>query len=395
MKKLISLLVFIVVTFIFLTVPARADEDRDKVVDAINRLAEEIENFYLHQHAQDFLNNFYTWESNQQLRDNFHESRALKIPNWETNLDAEALDEIYHLLRSGVNGLRPLPIRRGEAVSRGQDLNFRSVPAVETQVLYWLPYGTAFEITEDTWGGPVTDEAGNRNYLWFRIRHDNQAGYVHSRYVRAIPVSEYRIATLAHIARAELWIQSKIDGWWEDYAPITRQELQAILNEVDREKSDNWQFDFTYEALNDLLQQLNYDHLNLLTTTRYRLMNDIIRLQSEIENNLQGTGNRNEADYTQNSWQRMGEVLAEAQRMLVEEWEYNLDYDDLTELYHLLRSGLVRLEEVPAEAETAEETASALTEYQRRIRQLVIGMTGFFVVLIVVWVVKLIGRLKG
>jgi len=389
-KRLIGLLVVVISIFTFLSVSAEAEESRDYQVDALTQLVAKIEGFYLHPNAVDFLNHFYTEASIRQLREAFSYAQELKISDWESELDEATMTEIYQLLHSAIVNLRPLTVRRGEATSWGQDLNFRAQPAVETQVLYWLPYGTDFEIIEEVWGGSVTDEAGVTNYLWFRIRHDHQAGYVHSRYVRALPVSEYRIQLIADIVREELRIQSKIEGWSVEYAPNTRSQLQIVLNQANRLKVENWQFQFNYESLNNLLHLLNTDHLDLMLRSRYDLINRIYQLKDEIEQNIAGTGDRNREDYTVESWDQMANRLEEVQAVLIDGWEYDFSEEELQRNYRSLRLALDQLEEVPVEIE---EVAREVSVYQVRIRQLFIGFVVLIGILALVGIVKLIRRL--
>ena len=117
-----------------------ATDSQDEKVEIILELFSEINDFYLHENAKDFMNNFYTPESTNGLVEARNLARQIKIPNWETELDDATLYELDQLLRSAITNLQPLMMRRGEAVSFGEDLNFRSVPAVETQVLYRLSY---------------------------------------------------------------------------------------------------------------------------------------------------------------------------------------------------------------------------------------------------------------
>jgi len=386
-KKLIRFLIIISAS-IFLSAFVEAEANDDVKLDALNQLVEEIQNFYLHPNAADFLTHFYTETSIEHLRLTYHQINELKQSNPETELDLSAL---YQQLRSAVTNLSPLTIRRGEATAQGQDLNFRSHPAVETQVLYWLPYGTDFEIIEEVWGGGVTDQAGVTNYLWFRIRHDVQAGYVHSRYVRAIPVSDYRIQLITDIAREMLRIQAKIEGWSIEYAPNTRSELQNVLNRTEQLKSENWQFQLSYESLNNLLQQLDITHLNLMTQSRYDLITAIHQLKDEIGENLAGTGMRNDDDYTAESWAQMRVRLDEVQVSLVDDWENDFPEEELQRIYQLLRLAINQLEERPIEIEEVRE----LSIYQTRIRQWMIGFGIFIGILVIVGILNLINRLKG
>jgi len=320
------------------------DEARSDLVAEISELVAEINYFYLHPNAADFMNNFYTRESSEHLTIVFVQAQERKIPNWETELDSTELTELYQLLRSGVAGLRPIMIRRGEATAQNVNLNFRAAPETETQVFYTLTYGTPFEILEEVHGGVVTGADLVQSSRWFRIRHNDQSGYVHGRYVRNLPVSEARIRLLADIARQELWIQSKIDGWRTQFSENTRSELQELLSSARTLQTGNWQFGFNYSELNHLLQSLSYEHLNITTLFRYNLINDIVELKREIENNIQGTGNARTENYTATSWGRMDAAFTEAQELLNEDWQYNLSDEELEFTYELLLSGLNGLE---------------------------------------------------
>ena len=342
---IVAFVAFVLMVEVYL-IPALARSQSEKV-EAISELVDEINNFYLHPEAEDFMHNFYTRESYENLREAFSQAQNRKIPNWETELDDATLTELYQLLRSAVTNLRPHIIRRGEAISYGQDLNFRAIPRTGTQVLYTLAYGTHFEILEEVQGGVVVGDDGSRNYRWFRIRHDNQSGYVHSRYVRDLPVSTERIDLLANIGRQKLLLQSKIDGWRIDYSFNTRNDLREILRSHQAMQTENWQFEFNYSELNDILQSLSYEQLNLVTLFRYNLINDIVRLKGEIENNIQGTGSAKSEDYTDESWENMYTTLIEAQELLSEGWQYNLDDVELKSVYELLYSGLNGLELIP------------------------------------------------
>jgi len=319
-------------------------EARSDLVAEISELVAEINYFYLHPSAVDFMNNFYTRESSEHLMIVFVQAQERKIPSWETELDSTDLTELYQLLRSGVTGLRPITIRRGEATAQNVNLNFRSAPATATQVFYTLTYGTPFEILEEVQGGVVTGEDLVQSDRWFRIRHNDQSGYVHGRYVRNLPVSGERIRLLADIARQELWIQSKIDGWRTDFSSNTRNELQELLNSARTLKTGNWQFGFNYSELNHILQSLSYEHLNIVTLFRYHLINNIVELKREIENNIQGTGNARTENYTATSWRRMDAAFTEAQVLLNDDWQYNLSDEELEFVYELLLSGLNGLE---------------------------------------------------
>ena len=373
-----------------------ATDSQDEKVEVILELFSEINDFYLHENAKDFMNNFYTPESTNGLVEARNLARQIKIPNWETELDDATLYELDQLLRSAITNLQPLMMRRGEAVSFGEDLNFRSVPAVETQVLYRLSYGTPFEIIEDVMGGPVTGEEGITSYLWFRIRHDDQSGFVHSRYVRAIPVSEYRINLLADIAREELWIASKIEGWQIRYAPSTVQELQEILNTARGLQVENWQFEFNYTALTSLLEQLSLHHLNLVTLSRYKLINRIVELEEEIGNHVAGTSPIRQEDYTEGSWNQMSYKLAEAQEFLIEEWELVLTDSELEDIYELLRSALHGLEEIPPpvemlEGENESQSMTVLTtDFGRRLQQLIFVFAGLIGMIVIFRIIKFI-----
>jgi len=398
MRRILKVFLVLLGGFVLLTATVLATATQDEKVEAISELFDEINYFYLHENASDFMYNFYTYESIQHLLEVRNQVRQLKVQNWETDLDDATLTEIYQLLRSGITHLSPLMMRRGEAISFGEDLNFRSEAAVETQVLYRLPYGTPFEIIEDVAGGPVTDQDGVTSYLWFRIRHDDQSGFVHSRYVRAIPVSEYRVSLLADIARAELWIRSKIEGWHIDYSPPTIGELQEILNEVQVSQVENWQFDFSYSQLNDLLERLSIDNLNLITLSRYHLINSIIEVEREIESNMQGAGNAERADYTEASWQNMVDRLLEAQEFLIEDWQYLLTDEELEMIYDLLRSALNGLEEMPLPVEFSEEEDGVRenqSDFERRLRQLIFAFASLIGLIIIFKVVKFIRSFNG
>ena len=335
--------------------PVMADETQVEKVEAIAGLADEITYFYLDPRAADFMNNFYTRESYEHLRAAFNQAQELMVSNWETELDAMALTELYQLLRFAVTNLRPLTMRRGEAIARNQNLNFRVQPETGTQVFHTLTYGTPFEILEEVQGGVVIGDDLSRSYRWFRIRHSDQSGYVHARYVRDLPVSEERIRLLADIGRQELWISSKIDGWQTDFSPDTRAELQDVLSSARGLQIGNWQFDLNYDELNQILERLSYEHLNLVTLFRYNLITGIIELKREIKNNVQGTGSARMENYTEASWESMDAALVEAQALLSEDWQNNLSDEALEFVHEVLFLGIQNLEPILQQPYLSEE----------------------------------------
>ena len=335
-------------------IPVLATETKSESIEGISELADEITYFYLDPRAADFMSSFYTRESYENLRDAFNQTQMRKVSGWEIELDNADLKELYQLLSSAVTNLRPLTIRRGEAISRNQNLNFRSVPETQTQVLYTLAYGTSFEILEEVQGGVVIGEDNVHNNRWFRIRHDAQLGYVHARYVRVLSVSEERIRLLADIARQELWIQTKIDGWRTDFSSGTQNDLQEVLNYARTLQVGNWQFDLNYSNLNHILQSLTYEHLDLITLFRYNLINDIVGLRREIEDNVQGSGSSRMEQYTKESWNKMYTDLVEAQVLLIENWQHNLNDEELEFIHELLFSGLNGLELIIQSGQTFE-----------------------------------------
>ena len=371
-----------------------AEDAQSEKVDAIVSLVAEINYFYLDPRAAEFMNIFYTRDSYENLRATIDQAQEIMIANWETDLDDNSLTELYQLLRSAVGGLRPLFIRRGEATARSQELNFRVQPETGTQVFHTLTYGTPFEILEEVSGGVVIGDDLSRNYRWFRIRHNDQSGYVHARYVRDLPVSEERIKLLADIARQELWIQSMLDGWQIDFSPNTRQELAEILNSAHALKSGNWQFDFSYYELNQILQSLSYGHLNLVTLFRYNLVNNIIELKGEIKSNIQGTGSSRMEEYTETSWENMHAALTSAQELLINEWQYNLDDDELKLIYELLLSGLNGLEQIPQPelAEYENNQVDSLVDSEFNLERIIIlgalALAGLIGIIIIIKVIK-------
>ena len=345
----------VILLLLIYPMPVMAEEARNEKVEAISDLMFEINYFYFHPNAADFMSSFYTRESYDSLRWAFNRAQEIKIPNWENELDDAALTELYQLLRAAVTNLQPLTILRGEAIAQNQDLNFRVLPETGTQVFHTLSYGTPFEILDEVQGGVVVGDDLSRNYNWFRIRHNDQPGYVHSKYVRTLPVSGERSGLLADIARQELWIQSKIDGWQTDYSPDTRRALREVLNSARTMQVENWQFDLNYYELNQIFQSLSYEHLNLITHLRYSLINDIVRVKGEIENNIQGSGSARMENYTEDSWENMRASLMEAWALLDEEWEYNLSDEELESIHELLLLGLNGLESIPQHLQISED----------------------------------------
>ena len=374
-------------------VSVSAEEVRSEKVEAIADLMVEINYFYLHPNAADFMSSFYTRESYEHLRWAFGFAQEVTVANWEVELDDTDITELYQLLHFAVTNLRPLTIRRGEATAQNQDLNFRVLPEVGTQVFHTLSYGTPFEILEEVQGGPVIGNDLSRNYRWFRIRHDDQPGYVHANYVRTLPVSDERIRLLADIARQELWIQSKIDGWHTDFSPNTQHALQGILNSARALQVGNWQFDFSYYNLNNILQSLSYEHLNLVTLSRYNLINDIVQLKGEIQSNIQGSGNARIENYTTATWENMEAALVEAQMLLDENWQDNLSDEELEFIYELLRSGLNGLELIPTQPDISDDdlengdsqvvTNSADSGFnpQQILTLALVGLIGFYIII--------------
>lgn len=397
MKRLLILgIISFMCFFHIFKAPVLATEDQGEKIEAIRQLFEEIDSFYLHVLAQDFLNNFYTQDSIENLNSAHSQVSQMKIHGWETELNESDLDDIYFLLRSAISNLSPLTMRRGEAVSFGEDLNFRSVPAVATQVLYRLPYGTPFEIIEEVAGESVTNENGSTSDLWFRIRHHDQSGFVHGRYVRAIPISAERIHLITDIARSELRIQSFIEGWRIQYSNDTRKELQEILTTARALQIENWQFDFDYVQLNDLLAHLSINHVQLVTLTRYELINRIITLVNDIENHIERTENLRATPYTEASWQQLITGLNTAQERLVEGWQDELSDAVLEEIYDLLRASLDGLIEIPPPEENVETVEVQLlpsaptTDFSVRLRQFIFIFSSFIGLLIVIKIVKMI-----
>lgn len=319
-------------------IPLLAYQIQNEKAEAISELLDETNLFYLHPNATGFMNSFYTRESYNHLRDIFNQIQEAKTTNWESEMDDTTISKLYQLLRSALANLQPLIIRRGEATSQNQNLNFRAIPETRTQVLHTLTYGTSFEIIEEVQGGVVIGDDHTQSNHWFRIRYNGLTGYVHARYVRNLPVSEERVQLLADIGRQELWIQAKIEGWRTDFSPTTQHELQEILNTTRALRSDNWQFNLSYSDLNHMLQSLSYEHLNLVTLFRYDLINDIVRLKREIENNSI------RQNYTEDSWNDMSTALTEAQILLIEDWQTNLTDEKLSFIHELLLSGLNGLE---------------------------------------------------
>ena len=376
-------------------IPILAEEAQNEKACAISQLADEINYFYLHPNATDFMISFYTRESYQHLRAAFNQAIELKIPNWATELDDTTLTELYHLLRSALTNLRPLVIRRGEAIAQGQNLNFRSTPAVSTQVLYTLSYGTSFEIVDEVQGGIVVGDDLVEDDRWFRIRHDDQPGYVHVKYVRNLPVSEERIWLLTEIGRQELLIRSKIDGWRTVFSLKTINELWEILNSARDSQIENWQFELSYSELNDILENLSLDHLNLVTLIRYNLINDIVRLKQEIKNNIQGSGSARIENYTEASWAGMDAIFEMVQTLLIEGWQENLDDEDLESIYELLLSGLNGLELIPQpelisenDDDLIENEASSGFTIEGRLRMVIFALAGLIGTVLIFTITK-------
>ena len=395
MQQIFKGLAIVLGTFVFLVqiyqVPALARVNQSEKVEALTELVAEINHFYLDPRATDFMTTFYTRESYENLREAFIQVQSEKIPNWETELDDMVLTELYQLLRSAVIDLRPLMIRRGEATARDQNLNFRAVPETESQVFHRLSYGTPFEILEEVQGGVVVGNDLVQSDRWFRIRHNGQPGYVHAGYVRDLPVSEERIRLLAEIGRQELWIQAKIEGWRTDYSAETQDELQEILDSAQALKAGNWQFDFSYSELNDILERLSYQHLNLITLSRYNLINEIIQLETEIEANIEGTGNVSVESYTEASWEDMYVAWTAAQAQLSEDWQSLLSDEELESIYDLLRSGLNGLQRLPQQASENDLAEADLADNHSNLDQIItLGLITLVVLAVMLIIVKMI-----
>lgn len=376
--------------------PVWAEETTNEKVETISQLMDDIHYFYLHPNATEFMNSFYTSASYEHLRAAFNQAQEKKEPDWETELDDAALTELYQLLHLAVAGLRPIMIHRGEAIAQNQNLNFRAVPETETQVFHTLTYGTSFEILEEVRGGIVVGDDLVPDDRWLRIRHNDQSGYVHAKYVRVLPVSEERIGLLADIGRQELRIQAKIDGWQTPFSPDTQAELQGLLSSARALQVGNWQFDLSYSELNHLLQSLSYEHLNLVTLFRHQLISDIVRLKREIENQVQSASMEN---YTEASWEEMEAALSSAQTLLVEGWQDNLDDETLEGVYELLLSGLNGLEQI-SEAESdvievdAGESVNSDVNPQRILILGAFALAGFSSIFLTLKIIKLIQHRK-
>jgi len=385
--------VFVLLVYVYQT-PIFANDSQKERAEAVSELADEINYFYLHPNAVDFMSSFYTSDSYDQLRSVYQQALEAKIPHWQTELDYTTLTEIYYLMRWGIANLAPIVIRRGEATAQGQDLNFRAMPATGTQVLYTLAYGTAFEIVDEVQGGIVRGEDLVDNDRWFRIRHEDQPGYVHSNYVRNLPVSEERIRLLADIGLQELRIRAKIDEWQTDFSPNTQSELVDILDSALDLQIDNWQFDLSYSELNHLLQSLSFEHLNLVTFFRFNLINDVIELKARVGDNLQGSGIAREENFTEASWEEMSAAFVEAQERLIDRWQDSLADEELESIYELLLSGLDGLELISQpdlisdnEDDQIEETDSVSTP-DRRLRNLILVFAGFIVGILIFHIVR-------
>ncbi|MCL2560615.1 MAG: SH3 domain-containing protein [Turicibacter sp.] len=324
---------------------ASADE-----AEALTELLAEVSYFYLHPSATDFMSTFYTQESYEHLRNTFSHVQQSQTTGWETALSDAEITELYQLLHAATTNLHPLIIRRGEATSQGENLNFRAQPATETQVFHTLTYGTSFEILAEVQGGTVTGTDGISSDRWFRIRHNGQPGYVHGRYVRDLPVSEGRVTLIANIGRQTLWIESLIDGWRTDFAPTTQQQLHQVLTDTQALQVGNWQFEASYAELEHMLASLSYEHVNFVTLVRYNLINTITQLVAEIEANMAGSGTASQIDFTEESWERMTTALTDAQALLIENWQEELSDEELEVVRGTLQAGLNRLERLPEEA---------------------------------------------
>jgi len=392
-KNLFAVFGVIVLLFQVYQTSVSAWETQREKVDAISELAAEINYFYLHPTAETFMNNFYTRTSYENLREAFGQAQERKIPNWETELDDTALTDLYQLLRSAVEGLRPLTVRRGEATSQGLNLNFRPLPEVNNLPLDTLPFGTSFEILEEVRGEVVIGaDQVSRDDRWVRIRHDGQSGYVHARYVRNVSIPERRIRLLADIGRQELWIQSKIDGWRVNYSPNTRNELREILNAARALQTGNWQFNSSYSELEHILQSLSYEHLNLVTLFRYHLINNIVELKREVENNIQGTGNLRMENYTFTSRGRLHASFIQARSFLNDGWQETLSDEDLEFIHELLHSGLNGLEQITEDGSPVKIFLPVNSNFSLQLILIASGVLTLVGIIGVIFIIKLIQR---
>lgn len=354
-----------IIAFVMIMISTKIEIDYEiKLVQLINHVSD----FHLHSNAHDFIHNFYTQNSVQNLRD----TRNYVFARREHSNDD--YDDLYLLLQTAIDDLEPIMIRRGQATSIGEDLNFRSTPAVATQVLHRLPYGTHFEIIADVSGGNIVSEDGSENNIWHRVRVGEVIGYVSSRYVRNFYISSSRTRKIAEIGLAELWIHSLIEGWNTNYSPNTIRQLELLLQNASHFKINNWQFDMSYNELFELLLSLDTSYIEFVTLRHYELTIEIENLLKRFNSYISGDGYRFEEDFTTESWSRMTEVVNRINEIIIQNWQVEFTEIELEMILYELNQVLTELEKLVPADEILEISNINSTPFEDELRNFQVGV---------------------
>lgn len=309
---------------------ARAAEvgARSSQLKQISELESLIADFYLHPGAALFLENNFAEGTLQRLHEELWELRANRDADWQLYYSEEELAHLEAALNGLLLGMAPRQRQFGEAVATDMDLRFRSTPAMDW-IISELPYGTVVEIL-----GAVAGESVSWDDNWYRIRYNQQVGYVHRRYVRHLYASAYRQSLLRQVFRQHLWLLSLMEGWSIEFSPTSVETLRTILNNGQALMGEGWEM---RADLHYLRQTLSLDSVQLETFSRSRLVASISTLEQDLSK-------RDATRYTEASWAEMAAVLETAQTQLIEEWQLLLTEAQLEELHALLKTGESALE---------------------------------------------------